>query len=93
MSIARQLRHSKGLLGYALRADLISHRFWTLSAWKDEASLQAFVRAEPHASTMRELSRYTKDPAFANWTTQSPLPLPSWQEVEDRLRMSKEQAA
>jgi hypothetical protein len=42
---------------------------------------------------MRELSRYTKDPAFASWTTQSPLPLPSWQEVEDRLRMSKEQAA
>ena len=88
MRITRQLRNSPGLVAYSLRADIAGHQFWTLSVWQDGAALQAFVRAEPHATTMRELARYTKDPVFTRWTTESPVPLPTWDEVEARLLTS-----
>ena len=60
MRITRQLRNSPGLVAYSLRADIAGHQFWTLSVWQDGAALQAFVRAEPHATTMRELARTRK---------------------------------
>jgi hypothetical protein len=50
--IQRQLRASRGLIGYSLRAQLAVKRFWTLSAWEDEATLQRFVRAPPHVEIM-----------------------------------------
>lgn len=90
--ITRQLQQSPGLVAYSLRADLLSHRFWTLSVWRDEASLHAFVHAEPHASTMRELAPYAKDPRFTSWTSGTPLPLPTWEEVSQRL-VNQETAA
>ena len=43
--IRRQLRASSGLIGYSLRAQLAAKQSWTLSVWKDEAALQAFVAA------------------------------------------------
>lgn len=84
-AITKQLRQAKGLFAYCLRADLLQHRFWTLSVWQDDDSLRAFVRAEPHSNTMGALASRTKDPKFTRWTTQTPLPLPSWEEVESRL--------
>ena len=39
IGIQRQLRASRGLIGYSLRARLAVKRFWTLSAWEDEAAL------------------------------------------------------
>ena len=84
MRINRQLREAMGLVGYSQRADLVRYR-WTLSVWHDEASLRAFVQAEPHASTMRALARYTREPMFATWNTDSPVPLPTWEEVSQRL--------
>ena len=52
LAIRRQLRTTPGLVGYALDAQLFRKTFWTLSAWTDEDSLQAFVRAEPHHTVM-----------------------------------------
>jgi quinol monooxygenase YgiN len=54
--IMRQLRRSGGLLGYALRAELLAKRFFTLSAWEDEAALQRFVYGQPHAQTMTAMA-------------------------------------
>lgn len=84
--ITRQLRESRGLVAYALRADIIGHRFWTLSVWESPEDLQAFAAAEPHATTMRKLARHTRQPLFSTWKTSAPLPLPSWQEVAQRLQ-------
>src|SRR6266852_6725003 len=35
----RQLRNSKGLIGYSLHAQPLRRRFWTLSVWADQQSL------------------------------------------------------
>ena len=37
--VAKQLASAQGLLGYSVLARPLSKRFWTLSAWKDEAAL------------------------------------------------------
>ena len=81
--IMSQLRRSRGLAGYSLRAELGAKRFWTLSAWEEEAALRAFVQSQPHAGTMRVMAPHMDKTAFIRWRlTGSQLP-PAW---EDALR-------
>src|SRR3974377_2275082 len=68
LRIRRQLRASSGLVGYALRAQLVAKRFWTLSAWEDEAALQDFVVAPLHVAVMKALAPYMGPTGFTAWT-------------------------
>jgi heme-degrading monooxygenase HmoA len=84
--IVGQLRRSKGLLGFSLRAELRTKQFWTLSAWQDEAALQGFVRAQPHSQTMRAMASRMGATSFIRWTIKgSELPA-SWEEALRRWR-------
>jgi hypothetical protein len=49
----RQLASAEGMLGYTVLARPLSKRFWTLSVWKDEAALRAFVLHPPHLHLMK----------------------------------------
>jgi hypothetical protein len=81
--IQRQLRTTSGLIGYSLRARLAAKQFWTLSAWEDETSLQAFVAAPPHVAVMKAMAPYMGATRFVRWNTKgSDLPL-RW---DDALR-------
>ncbi len=83
--IMGQLRKSRGLLGYSLRAELWAKRFWTLSAWQDETVLQAFVLAAPHSQTMRAMATRMGATRFIRWPVKgSELPI-SWEEALRRL--------
>ena len=53
--IVRQLSRSDGLVGYALKADLIHKTFWTMSAWTDPDAQAAFVRSDVHRDAMATL--------------------------------------
>jgi heme-degrading monooxygenase HmoA len=53
--IAGQLRRATGLIGYSLLARPLAREFFTLSVWENEAMLNAFVRAAPHAGTMADM--------------------------------------
>jgi hypothetical protein len=76
--IRQQLRASSGLIGYSLRAQLGEKRFWTLSAWENEAALQTFVVAPPHAAVMNALAPHMGPTRFTRWTVKgSDLP-PQW---------------
>ena len=82
--IRQQLRASSGLIGYSMRAHLAAKRFWTLSVWEDEAALQAFVAAPPHAAVMKALVPHMGGTRFARWTVKgSDLPV-RWGEVLKR---------
>jgi len=48
MRVVKQLASAEGVLGYSVLARPLSKQFWTLSAWKDEAALHAFVQYPPH---------------------------------------------
>ncbi len=81
--VARQLASAHGLLGYSVLARPLSKRFWTLSAWKDEAALRAFVQDPPHVLLMAALASHMGETKFVCWMVKgSQLPL-RW---EDALR-------
>ncbi len=84
MAIRRQLLHTDGAIGVSLNTAL-PRTFYTLSAWRDRAALEAFVRSEPHVSLMRRYHRVMDDARFVSWiTTPDALP-PTWREAENRL--------
>jgi quinol monooxygenase YgiN len=79
--IRRQLRTSAGLIGYSLRAEFAGMQFWTLSVWEDEAALQAFVMASPHAGAVQAMAPHMGVTRFTRWTVQgADLPL-RWDEA------------
>ena len=83
-AIRRQLAGTPGLIGYSLRAKLLRHRFWTLSVWEEDAALTAFVRNEPHRTTMGALGPHMDATAFVRWDVMgSDVPL-SWDEAMRR---------
>ena len=65
---ARQAQRSPGYLGGKTYND--SRRtFWTATLWQEEASLRAFLRAEPHRSAMRRLAHWCDEASVAHWPT------------------------
>lgn len=84
--IAAQLRQSPGMLGFSLRAELAKKRFWTLSAWRDEASLLDFVHAGPHARAMVELAPQMGATRFLRWALEGSQLPPGWEDALRRWR-------
>jgi len=66
--VIQQLAKAEGVLGYSLLAQPFSKQFWTLSAWRDEAALQAFVRNPPHLRIMAALGPHMAQTKFARWS-------------------------
>jgi hypothetical protein len=52
---------------YAFHAELLKKRFWTLSVWEDESSLNKFVMMLPHSEVMIRLGPYMKQTKFTYW--------------------------
>jgi heme-degrading monooxygenase HmoA len=88
LSVARQLERSDGLVGYSLLAQPMKKTFWTLSAWRSQQELDAFVKTMPHLGVMRTLRPHMGATRFTFWTvTGSALPI-SWDEAVGRLAQS-----
>jgi hypothetical protein len=47
--VLKQIKNSKGIVNYAVKANFAKKFFWTLSIWNDKESVRLFVPAEPHA--------------------------------------------
>jgi heme-degrading monooxygenase HmoA len=86
MAIRKQVLGAEGAVGVALNTALPRRTFFTLSAWRDREALNAFVRSEPHASTMRRYRPVMKDARFVVWGTAADNLPPSWTEAQARLR-------
>ena len=83
--VLRQLAKADGLIGYSLFAYLFSKQFWTLSVWRDEAALQAFVHHPPHLKSMGALAPYMTETKFVRWAVKgSALPL-QWNDAMKRV--------
>lgn len=82
--VQSQLVRSEGLLAYSLQRALGGRNFWTLSLWRDRASMAAFVAATPHRAAAAWLNEgRIRDSKFAHWDTGPGLP--SWTEAYARL--------
>jgi hypothetical protein len=83
--IQRQLRTAPGLIGYSLAAQPFARKFWTLSVWRDQPSLEAFVGALPHSWVMRDLAPHLGKSQFAQWSVEShEIPL-DWTAAKPRI--------
>jgi quinol monooxygenase YgiN len=88
LSVVRQLERTEGLVGYTLLAQPMKKTFWTLSAWTDQAHLDAFARAMPHLAIIRRLRPHMGPTRFVFWTVPgSDLPM-TWEQAIDRLMSS-----
>jgi quinol monooxygenase YgiN len=85
LQVVRQLEHASGLIGYSVLSRPLQKRFWTLSAWNDDASLRAFVQAPPHLRLMTALAPHMGETRFERWLVKaSQLPL-AWDDALSRL--------
>ena len=57
MRIHEQVRAADGALGVSLVAHPLQRVFFTLSAWRDRAAVDALVSAEPHRSRWAATTR------------------------------------
>ncbi len=85
MRIHRQVRAADGALGVSLIARPLRREFFTLSAWRDRAALQALVRTQPHAGVMRRQRPATAESAFTFWEVPADRLPVSWSEARRRL--------
>ncbi len=86
--IQRQLKTAPGLVGYALDAQPLALRFWTLSVWLDQKSLNDFVAHLPHARAIQALAPHMGKTQFVQWFVESnEIPI-SWAAAKSRLDQS-----
>lgn len=88
IQIRRQLKITPGVIGYTIEAKPFSRKFWTLSAWEDQQSLNNFVRQIPHSQVMQVLAPHMGKSQFAQWNvTHTEIPL-DWSSAKTRLTQS-----
>jgi heme-degrading monooxygenase HmoA len=59
--------------------------FWTLTAWDTEASMRAFMVAQPHGTAMRKLMDWCDEASVVHWIQES-AELPAWTEAHRRMQ-------
>ncbi len=50
--VADSLAVRDGLIGYSLRKELLGNEAWTMTVWRDEAALAAFVASNAHQNAI-----------------------------------------
>ena len=86
LRIERQLLRSDGLIGHSSGAKLGDFEFWSVTVWRDESALMAFVRAQPHASVMQSMRPAVARSEFVRWRVCGASVPPDPREAESRLR-------
>jgi heme-degrading monooxygenase HmoA len=79
------MKSQPGYLGGAIRRQIFGKQGWTMSVWKDHASLDAFVESEYHQKAIREGMAGLDISRFARIEVRrDEVPL-SWKRVEEVL--------
>jgi len=63
----------------------LRREFFTLSAWRDRAAVDALVRAEPHRSAMGRYHAVMAAATFRFWEVPPDALPPSWDDARSRL--------
>jgi hypothetical protein len=79
----RQVERSTGFLGGRLLVNA-KNVFWTMTAWKDEAAMNAYRTGGAHRRAMPKLLNWCNEAAVVHWTQESS-EIPLWPEAEQRM--------
>jgi hypothetical protein len=77
VAAVEQAQKSEGNLGADALADA-NNAWWSVSAWRERGTMQAFVSNEPHLSISARLDHFCDEATFVDWEQESP-DLPDWQ--------------
>ena len=83
-SVLKQVVRAEGFLGGALLPDR-RWTFWTMTAWRDEDAMRAFVGADPHRAAMPKFADWCDEVSVVHWRQPEPTP-PPWLDVDARMR-------
>ncbi|MFN5946808.1 MAG: antibiotic biosynthesis monooxygenase family protein [Phycisphaerae bacterium] len=83
--VIRDLPSREGHIGHSVRTRVFGNEVWTMTIWRDEAALNAFVRAPVHREAMREGISAVKSARFARFAWPASQVPPSWTEAKRRL--------
>lgn len=90
LAAQRQVRRAEGCLAVNLRRTA-GGVYWTLSCWRDETAMRAFMSSGAHLAAMPKLKSWCDEAAVAHWL-QDDGPV-GWHDAENRLategRLSK----
>jgi hypothetical protein len=81
-----QARKAPGNLGIDVLNDA-NWAFWAKTAWKDEASMRAYILSGAHGKAMRIFADIVCEGCTTHWE-QETAQLPAWQEGYKRLQES-----
>ncbi|GLY26834.1 hypothetical protein [Kineosporia sp. NBRC 101731] len=85
MKIHRQVGRSEGAVGISLEAHPLRREFFTLSAWRDQASIDAMIRQEPHRGAMSRHRRAMASSAFIFYRLPAGQLPAGWEDAHVRL--------
>ncbi len=82
--VIRQVGRAEGFISGALLPDR-RLTFWTMTAWRDEDAMRAFVTADPHRKAMPKFAEWCDEASVVNWE-QTGSSLPAWSVVDEHMR-------
>jgi hypothetical protein len=86
--IQAQLAKTSGVIGYGMRAKLLSRQFWTLSVWESQNDLMNFVKKVPHGEAMKAMIPHMGLTKFTQWKVSGAAVPPKWAEALGRSQES-----
>jgi hypothetical protein len=79
----RQVQRSDGFLGGRLLVNA-GYVFWTMTAWKDDAAMNAYRTGGAHRQAMPKLLNWCDEAAVVHWTQESS-EIPMWPAAHQRM--------
>ena len=79
----RQTERSAGFLGGKVLQEA-RNTFWTMTAWENESSMNAFRTSGAHRAAMPKLLHWCDEASVAHWV-QETTELPTWLEAHQRM--------
>lgn len=75
------LDSQSGLVGYSLRRTLDGATGWTMTVWRDEEALRAFMRSEVHRTAITSATVSLNTATFARFTRPRASVPPTWDDA------------
>lgn len=83
--VVRILPEQPGLIGYAVRTRPFGHEVWTMTVWRSEADVEAFLESDTHRAAIREGITGVHTARFHRFRIPPDQVPPSWDDVKARL--------
>jgi heme-degrading monooxygenase HmoA len=83
--VVESLPQNDGYIGHSVRAKLLGNKMWTMTVWRDEPSLNSFVRSPLHREAVRKGLGGVLRGKFLRFEHPTDAAPPSWDEVRAQM--------